>query len=274
MKKVLERDVRSTTHSVLVVDDDADVRSTLVEYLTCHGFHVGEAANGLEALLGVKRTRPRTVILDLEMPRLGGMETLKYIRAFDPTIAVVIGRGTSDPEILRQAHVLGGVKVLGKPLELPALVRILQGGDVETAPAPVPLSEPEPAADVATRRTVLIVDDDEDIRSVLEELLTLKGFRTLTAASALEAVAVLRDHVPNIILLDIEMPGLSGLDALPTMIAMARDAAVIMVSGHSDVEIAKQTLARGAFDYVVKPIDVAYLMRSIDTAVAGTAGAD
>ncbi len=270
----------SLPHSVLVVDDDADVRSTVAEYLTGHGFHVAEAANGLEALVSVKRNRPRTVILDLAMPRLGGVDTLRYIRAFDPTIAVVIITGATDPEVHRQAQGLGRVTVLPKPLALPDLVRILRGGDSEAGPAPVeaaavPQSEPAPEAAAtaqaaAPRKSILIVDDDEGIRAVLEELLTLKGFETIAAASAVDAVRVLGDHVPNVILLDIAMPGLSGLDALPTMIAMAPTAAVIMVSGSSDEEIARQTLARGAFDYVIKPIDVVYLMRSIDAAIAAT----
>ena len=257
--------------SVLVVDDDADVRSTVAEYLTAHGFHVDEAANGLEALLKVKRHRPRTVILDLAMPRLGGMETLRYIRAFDATIGVVIITGAADAEVHRQAREFGHVTVLSKPLDLPDLVRILQGGDSGTAPAPEAAAA---AHGAAPRACVLIVDDDEGIRAVLEELLTLKGFETLTAADAVEAVRVLGERVPSVILLDIEMPGLSGLDALPTMIALAPTAAVIMVSGNSDVEIAKQTLARGAFDYVIKPLDVVYLMRSIDTALAATPGDD
>jgi DNA-binding NtrC family response regulator len=268
----------SLPHPVLVVDDDADVRSTVAEYLTLHGFQVGEAANGLEALVSVKRHRPRAVILDLEMPRLGGADTLRYIRAFDPTIAVVIITGAADPEVHRQAQSLGRVTVLPKPLELAVLVRILQGGDSETGLTPevtVPRSEPVPeagAAPAAPRRTVLIVDDDEGIREVLEELLAVKGFETLVAANAVDAVRVLGAHVPSVILLDIDMPGLSGLDALPTMIAMAPSAAVIMVSGTSDEELARQTLARGAFDYVIKPIDVGYLMRSIDTALAATSG--
>lgn len=271
------RPVGSLPHSVLVVDDDADVRSTVAEYLAGHGFHVAEAADGLEALASVKRSRPRTVVLDLAMPRLGGLETLRYIRAFDPTIAVVIITGSTDPEVHRQLQGLGRVTVLPKPLALPEFVQILKDGGSETGPAavkaaavPQSLEAAATTRGAAARKSILIVDDDDGIRAVLEELLTLNGFETLAAASALDAVRVLGQHAPNVILLDIEMPGLSGLDALPIMIAIAPTAAVIMVSGNSDEEIAKKTLARGAFDYVIKPVDVAYLMRSIDAAIATT----
>jgi DNA-binding response OmpR family regulator len=68
----------------LVVDDDADIREILAEQLATHGFEVLTAGNGLEALLHVKRERPGAVVLDLAMPRLGGLEALKRIRAFLP----------------------------------------------------------------------------------------------------------------------------------------------------------------------------------------------
>jgi DNA-binding NtrC family response regulator len=63
------------------------------------------------------------------------------------------------------------------------------------------------------------------------------------------------------------MPGLSGIEALPAIRALAPDAKVIMVSGHTGVETSKRALAHGAFDYGVKPIDLAYLCQSLETAL-------
>jgi YesN/AraC family two-component response regulator len=66
------------------------------------------------------------------------------------------------------------------------------------------------------------------------------------------------------------MPGLNGLDALPGIRALAPNAKVVMVSGIHDETVAKQTLARGAFDYMTKPLDLAYLRRTVDTIRAMT----
>lgn len=66
------------------------------------------------------------------------------------------------------------------------------------------------------------------------------------------------------------MPGLGGLDALPAIKALAPDAKVVMLSGIQDEAIAKQKLARGAFDYMVKPLDLACLGRTLDTITAMT----
>ena len=64
------------------------------------------------------------------------------------------------------------------------------------------------------------------------------------------------------------MPGLSGVDALPTLKALAPGTAVIMVSGTTDVEVARRALAAGAFDYATKPVDLNRLLESVETAVA------
>src|SRR5439155_864641 len=102
-----------------------DIRDMLAEQLTTHGFEVLTAGNGLEALLHVKRERPAVVVLDVMMPRLGGLETLKRIRAFHPEAKVVVVSGRLDGEVRRQALALGAAGVLEKPVSLPDLLRAL-----------------------------------------------------------------------------------------------------------------------------------------------------
>ncbi len=100
---------------ILVVDDDQDLRTTISEFLNMQGFEALEAGDGLEALLQVKRARPSAVVLDIMMPRLGGLQTLKRIRAFDRTITIVIITGVMDEELQRQAILAGALSVFVKP---------------------------------------------------------------------------------------------------------------------------------------------------------------
>lgn len=72
--------------TILCVDDDLDLLEVMLEVFTLQGFQVFTAANSLEALIQVRRHRPRAVLLDLEMPRLGGLDTLRRIKQFDPKI--------------------------------------------------------------------------------------------------------------------------------------------------------------------------------------------
>ena len=106
---------------------------------------------------------------------------------------------------------------------------------------------------------------------MLGEFLALHGAETFPVTNAADALRLLGHGAPDAIFLDIEMPGLSGLEALPAIRALAPDAKVVMVSGVHDEAVARQTLARGAFDYMVKPPDLMYLARTLDTIRAMTA---
>src|SRR5687767_2194973 len=126
--------------TVLVADDEPEVRQLLSEYLTERSFKVIEAGNGLEALAAVKNHRPAAIVLDLRMPRLGGIDALKRIRAFDPSAIVVVITGAPDADLHRQALALGVRAFLPKPIALDDLVTALGGtrGAAPDAPEPVP----------------------------------------------------------------------------------------------------------------------------------------
>lgn len=261
----------------LVVDDDADMRAMLTDYLIMAGFEVRQAANGLEALLHVKRERPRVILLDLHMPRLGGLDAVQRIRAFDRTTKVIVVTGDPDPGLHDRALRLGASLVLTKPLDFSEL-----DAAIGQLPAPPPAAAPlveNPAARIesppqrAARPTVpgglvLIVDDDPELRGALEELMGARGHRAQVAGDALAGLRLVGQEAPDVVLLDIEMPGMKGSDALPAILALAPNTKVIMVSGTPNTDIAKRSLTAGAFDYVVKPIDLEYLARSVDTALS------
>ena len=256
----------ATAGRVLVVDDEPDVLSMLGDFLKEEGFEVVEAANGLEALLQVKRARPEAVLLDLMMPRLGGLEAIKRIRAFDPSIRIIVITGVIDEELHGQARALGAVAVFTKPLPTAAVADALRGQlPPEPAPAPVTAAPLRPDAAPAS---ILIVVDEPKLRAGLETLLAAKGHEVRATRDAAAGVRAVVERVPDIVLLDIEMPGLSGVGVLPTIVALAPDAKVIMVSESVNAELAKRSLAFGAFDCVAKPIDPAYLLQSVETALA------
>lgn len=255
--------------TILVADDDAEVRELVAECLAREGYEVLQAANGLETLLHVKRARPAAVVLDLGMPRLGGLDALRRIAAFDPAIAVVVVTGEPDPEVHRKALALGARAVLAKPMALPALLAAL---GATPAGAAARVEEHEAAARPgaehrATATQVLIVDDDADVRATLEEHLTRRGYHVRSVADGAAAVRAIVENPPAVVLLDIRMPGLSGLEALQTIRAVAPECLVIMVSGEADLEVARRALAHGAFDYVGKPVDFAYLAQSLEAAL-------
>jgi CheY-like chemotaxis protein len=253
---------------VLIADDDADVREVLVESFRDAGFDVLQAANGLEALLCVKRDRPDAVVLDLMMPRLGGVEALKRIHAFNPGIRALVVTGAIDSELHRQATLAGAAGVFAKPVSAATLVAALAGPAPAPAPKPAEPAPAPPQSRGAPTGRVLVVDDNPEVRAMLEDVLTSLGYTTRSAADGATAVRSVLTEAPDVVLLDVYMPGLSGVGALPTIVALAPNAKVIMISGAANEDVLKRSLAFGAHDYVTKPFEISRLSRAIETALA------
>jgi DNA-binding response OmpR family regulator len=243
--------------SVLCVDDDPDVLEQLKEHFTLQGFIVLTATNGVEACLQVKRWAPRAVILDLLIPRLGGIGTLTRIRAFNPSIPVILLSETAEAlDLVTEA----GLNVTGtftKPLHLTAISDALgrAGVTVPTAFAPAPTA---PRGEKARAR-VLLVDDEPQFREMLVEYLTGEDFEVREAASGEEALPHVTTWRPDIILLDLMMAGIGGLETLRRVKIMRPDACVVMVTAVDDLDVARSALAAGAADYVTKPFTFQYL---------------
>ena len=106
--------------TILVAEDDFPSRELLTEILTDWGYRVVQASNGLEALWAVKHQRPPLVLLDLSMPRLGGLETIRHIRKFDPSIRVVVVTGQLSEADATRLEALGVAAII-KPLPLSVL---------------------------------------------------------------------------------------------------------------------------------------------------------
>lgn len=102
-------------------------------------------------------------------------------------------------------------------------------------------------------QSVLIVDDEEMIRTALEQWLRLSGFSTHVATDATSALARLDEIKPHVILSDVRMPGLSGLDLLKKVRERMVSAEVILITGHGDVPMAVEAMRQGAFDFIQKP---------------------
>src|SRR4029077_19745963 len=120
--------------SILCADDDPEVLELLKEHFTLQGFIVLTATNGVEACLQVKRWAPRAVVLDLLIPRLGGIGTLSRIRAFNPSIPVILMGDTSEALELVDEAGLSVTVACAKPLDLSSMSDALAAAGV-TPPA-------------------------------------------------------------------------------------------------------------------------------------------
>ena len=246
--------------SILCVDDDVDVLDLLKEYFTEQGFVVLTATNGVEAFLQVKRWQPKAVILDLFMPRLGGIGALGRIKALNPDVVVILVSGMGNAlELVTEA----GLSVAGaftKPLNLTQLSETLARSGV-VAPATLVAAAAGDQAQVKrpVRARVLVVDDELEFRKVLAEYLEDRGFDVIEAQDGEEALLRVPDFHPHIVLMDVMMAGMGGVEALKRIKTAAPETCVIMVTAVEDIDSARGALALGASDYVTKPFSFQYL---------------
>lgn len=113
-------------------------------------------------------------------------------------------------------------------------------------------------------RRLLVVDDEETIRLALSKFLRSRGFDAETAESGEAALARLQEGRFSLMLCDIRMPGMSGLDLVPKARALHPDLAVIMLSAVNDVPTASESIAVGAMEYLTKPVDLQDLLAAIE----------
>jgi DNA-binding response OmpR family regulator len=115
---------------------------------------------------------------------------------------------------------------------------------------------------------ILIVDDEEPIRFSLGEILKLEGFEVESAASGEAAIEILKNVGFDLVLLDLKMPGVSGLEVLHFINDTIPDTKVILLTAHGSLESAIEALRKGAHDYLLKPANSRSILESIERALA------
>jgi DNA-binding NtrC family response regulator len=114
--------------------------------------------------------------------------------------------------------------------------------------------------------TVLLVDDEESFRRTLGKRLDKRGFVVEEAGTGEEALEKIAAAAPDVILLDVKMPGMDGLTALHKIKVMEPLVEVIMLTGHASMEIAIRGMELGAFDYLMKPVEFEELLYKLEDA--------
>ena len=113
---------------------------------------------------------------------------------------------------------------------------------------------------------ILIVDDERSIRNSLKEILSDEGYDVDVAEDGATALAMVDKERYNVIFCDIKMPGMDGTEVLDKMVAEGIDSAIVMISGHGDIDTAVECIKKGAFDFIQKPLDLNRILITIKNA--------
>lgn len=249
---------------ILVIDDDRMNCDLLQAVFARHGYDVHTATSGLEGINLFRQHAPRVTILDLRMPEMDGLTVLKEIRAIDPHAPVIILGGGASEIQENQARGLRVTDFVRKGLSLDVLVE----GVNRVAQQPVRKQDAlggtavaSPAAD--TGETVLVVDDEQLVRDLLVQFLSLRGYRTLGVKDGPEALSMVEHSPPDLILLDLMLPGMSGVEVLRKLRDKNFTGAIIIITGSYDEELLEEAWSLHPQEVIGKPIDLEKLLAII-----------
>lgn len=253
--------------TVLVVDDEQIICDLLNTVLSHAGYEVFTACNGRDGLALFQRRRPQLTLLDLRMTEMNGIEVLKDIRKLDPQADVMILTAWGSDALERQARQLGVTDFLSKRMTLNAVMASLermQQRQHKTVTAKAPVA----AAAAATppmppSASILIVDDEPQICTALMKAISPLGYRVRSASSGAEALALVEQETPALIILDMHMPEMNGIGVLRGLQEKKIRSGVILLTGSHDEKLMTEALDLGVVDIIGKPVSMERLMLAI-----------
>ncbi len=234
--------------TVLVVDDEQDVADLVQKQLESGGYRASTVGRGASVEAWAQENRPDLIILDLILPDIDGLDVLRALKdnpvtADIPVIAFTVKQDDGT------AWDLGIADYLTKPIEAEDLLE-----SVEKA--------------LTWQGRVLIVEDDLDTVGLLVAAMRQIGFTSLTATDGYEALTMARRYRPDLILLDLRLPGMDGFEALTHLKRdiVTQTIPIVAVSAHvADAEQERNRLvALGAASFIPKPFSVGDLLHEVE----------
>lgn len=278
---------------ILVVDDE-EMNLQLIEgLLQSEGYVLACASGGPQALEAVRACPPDLILLDLMMPGMSGLEVCQVLKGDPETAAIPIIVVTAMGQIAtKEAALIGGADdFIAKPVRgddlrarVGAMLKVRRiRTDLDRTLAYVHELE---AARHARRRDaismlggaaarqvlptpmrVLLIDDEALTREFYGDLLVEHGFSLCSANSGAEGLHILQRQDVDTLILDIVMPGMSGLEVLEQVRQRDPDLPVIILTGHVSSQNAIAALKLGAFDFIVKGLDHNLVVLAVHRAV-------
>lgn len=241
---------------LLVVDDENGVCDVIRRTFSYIGFSVFTATNAERALLLFRKERPKIVFLDLVMPGTDGIGLLRQFKEIDAGVIVIVVTAVGGGEARAGALAAGAEEYIQKPfshnyLRDVVLEKIKAFLDKQGGMLPP---------------KILLVDDEKELRQSMRAFIEPRfGCEILEAEGGEVALETVRSMLPDVVFLDIKMPGVSGLDIIEQVRSLVPEAKIVIVSAWNSGEVMSRALDLGADDYMSKPLSMVILGEKLKT---------
>jgi len=233
--------------NIMVVDDLRSMRLTLGSILEDEGHNVVTVENGYQAIEAAKKTHFDTIFMDIKMPGINGVQTFREIKKIDPEAVVIMMTAYSVEDLVKEALEEGAYTIIYKPFDIDRIVAII--------------------GEILERTLILVVDDQLSERETLQAILEEKGYRVATAKDGAEAIETVKSRHYDIILLDVRMPGMDGLETFEQVKKIDPEATVIMMTAYTQEDLLKRAVSEGVYTCIHKPFDMDKLMGLVENIV-------
>ncbi len=243
-----------STPNILVIDDSAAIRHRLIKLLEPLNATFEQAENGRQAWDIINNKQFDIVLTDIEMPEMNGIELCRRLKKKEDTrdIPVVVVSSLDSEEDIEKGFEVGATYYIAKSDVYTDLYNVVEGILFRS--------------NRNSNQIILVVDDSATIRKIVERGLKSAGFKILTAENGRVAMEILADHIPDLILSDIDMPEMNGFEFCETVYADQRFSGIpfIVMSAKNDRGHMNRMLQHGAASYVTKPFNIDSLVLQIE----------
>lgn len=243
---------------ILIVDDEQGICDSIKKPFSYIGFTVFTATTAGKALGIFEKNNPKIIFLDIVMPDIDGLDLLKKFKQLDPGVIVIMVTAKGDEETQKKAMELGADEYMTKPFSFDDL-RVVAIQKIEKLLG---------KSGHMQKPHIVIVDDEVKARENLKNYISPRYDCDITEASDGEsAIEKVKDVKPDIILLDIRMPGISGIEVISEIKRISPDSRIIVISAWKSPDVATKAMGLGAFDYLDKPLDFKVFQERFESAL-------
>jgi len=238
----METDPRGQSRaSVLIVDDEPNMRTTLGDILQEEGYEIDTASSGEEAVAKCGRRAYDVLLMDVRMPGIDGVEAFRQVRRLQAGARVILMSAYSVDELKQAALDDGAIAFLPKPLDIENVICLI--------------SEVKHTA-------ILVVEDDEGTATALSGAMKKRGYRVRVTGSPHAALELVEQIRFDIIFIDAKLPSMNGLELYLEIKRLTPTSTAIMLIGmeREFEEIAREAVRRTAYTILRKPLDLDHVL--------------